>query len=187
MTIKGLATIQWIRQMIPNVKYVFKTDDDVIMNIPGWIKEVQELEKTKCHMCMACFFHQNALVKRSGKWAITEKEYHDKHYPTYCAGPGYLLTSDTMDVIRKNSLQIPLFRMEDVYLLTGILVQNSGVKFRKFNQSSYWLYKNVNKKPLTSSTDFLLIMADVFSFSKWEEFWQDWFTKNEQYHHSLIK
>ena len=63
------------------------------------------------------------------KWEIPRYIYNGDSYPSYLAGPGYLLSRSAAECIYKMALNTPLFPMEDIFI-TGFLAQQCNIKRR---------------------------------------------------------
>ena len=104
--------------------FLLKADDDVFINTPAVIALLNEAATPKERLYMG-HLYKHPVVKRTGKWLITQEEYNETHYPDFCAGPGYILSRDVVGSFVDIFNFIPKFKIDDVYV--GMLAKEAGV------------------------------------------------------------
>lgn len=117
LTNKTMVGLQWILRYCPQAKFVLKTDDDAF-NVPQ--RYVDYLIDTHLDILVGghCF---TKMPTRSpcSKYYIPESMYPNYHYPTYCSGPGYLLSNSAVHKIVDISSNVIFLPIEDIYI-TGM-------------------------------------------------------------------
>ena len=117
LTNKTIIGLQWAMTNCPNVKYILKTDDDAF-NIPQRFVDYVGTIKTERFVGGYCFTIKPD--RRDGsKFFTRPDQYPDYYYPTYCSGPGYLLSRTAVLDILRVSINMRYLHMEDVFV-TGI-------------------------------------------------------------------
>ncbi|EDO45482.1 predicted protein, partial [Nematostella vectensis] len=116
-------SFKWALRVQP--KYILKADDDVYVNFPrllNWLHEPSIPEKL-----YAGFVHHRAFIHRnpSSKWYVSKKDFPEKYFPNYCAGPFYIFSGNILKDVHMESLKKPRFQVEDAYF--GWLARSVGV------------------------------------------------------------
>ncbi|RWS15674.1 Beta-1:3-galactosyltransferase 1-like protein [Dinothrombium tinctorium] len=131
LSYKHVMGLKWVTYYCQNTKFVFKTDDDIFVDIfqlmfylKGWLSEVFPLRNF-----MSCYVISNPYPKRSvrSKWHVTYEEYPGKYYPEYCSGWGILMSPDVVFRLYAHSREVSYFWVDDV-MISGLLAQRIGVR-----------------------------------------------------------
>ncbi|CAF3948866.1 unnamed protein product [Rotaria sp. Silwood2] len=134
VTHRVLSLFEWSFRYCRTAKFLFKTDDDIFINLILLLKFISPLIKQSTNnsflisdMNIYGFKHKNARVFRhtkdpvSDRYIVTIDEYPCERYPTFLSGFGYLISKKARDAILYTAYQDPEpFRISDVYL-TGII------------------------------------------------------------------
>ena len=64
--------------------------------------------------------------KFTEKWWVPEYLYNGLRYPVKLSGSGYLTTRKAAECLYKESMKLPYFHLEDVFI-TGFAAENCGV------------------------------------------------------------
>ncbi len=173
LTTKGLLAMSWIVKNLHAVNYVFKTDDDILLNVYNLINEIGVSDETShpsplpVALIRGCVM--NGTPYRKGKWAVSTKEYPKKKYPPFCSGTGYLMSMTAMRCLVIASGRVPMFKLEDVYF-TGMLAERCDVP-RQIANGTYRLFNNWRNIKLDANV--LLVMVDSRKMSAWPQTWLD--------------
>ncbi|CAI9757458.1 unnamed protein product [Fraxinus pennsylvanica] len=116
-----------------SAKYIMKGDDDTFVRVDAVIKEAKKVSENRSLYIGNINFYHKPL--RSGKWAVTCKEWPEEVYPPYANGPGYIISSDIANFILSDfeRHRLRYFKMEDVSM---------GMWVEKFNSSRPVEYKH---------------------------------------------
>lgn len=137
---KELAALCWSKYFCPDVRYVFKADEDIHLNTPllaRIIGEFMQNETITNSPLMFGWFRHKSRVDRSGRYLITEEEYPGFYYPPYTFGIGYALSRAGRDQLCEMSVRPhPVTRVGDAYI-TGILRDHAMVKNVRFGDVHY--------------------------------------------------
>ena len=132
LTLKALSVLRWVSTFCTNATYFFKVDDDVIVNTFAFQRILVESKDAAENRQIICYSFNNSVMSRKGKWAVTPEELPDDycHYPTYCAGMGYVMRTQTAIDLYEASHYVPYFWIDDIYV-TGFVAKRINASFRK--------------------------------------------------------
>ena len=76
------------------------------------------------------------VFKQIAKWAISREEYPDDHYPQYCSGFAWIMSTDVIIALDRTADIVPFFRVDDVFI-TGLLTARLpvGVTWVQFDHA----------------------------------------------------
>lgn len=132
MTYKNLAGLKYISTFCANAvyRYILKTDDDMFIYLRPVITYLrqqilcgQHTERT----ILCAEFQRHEVVQRNpkSKWYIPWTDFGPKHYPPYCYGGGYILTSDLVKALLETAKKTPFYWIDDVFV-TGLVAEKLG-------------------------------------------------------------
>ena len=104
MTLKSQLALKWASEQCAGVKYVIKSDDDMIINFPELLRV---LESTNMERAIMGPLNPQSLVTRSGKWAISKKEFPFYYFPPYESGSAYIISGDIIKKLFEASEHVP--------------------------------------------------------------------------------
>jgi hypothetical protein len=130
VTHRVLSLLEWSFRFCRTAKYVFKTDDDVFINLILLLKFVSRLDEKVTNNSFrisdmtlygykiynpTAFRHANDPV--SARYIVTFDEFPCVHYPDFLSGFGYLIPKKARDALVYAAYQdLNPFRISDVYL-----------------------------------------------------------------------
>lgn len=130
VTYRVMAILEWSFRYCRQAKFLFKTDDDIFINLISLLKFVSpRLNKTEnnsfliSEMTMYGYKHYRPGVFRQAsdpvgsRYVITLDEFPCSHYPDFLSGFGYLIPKKGRDAIVYAAYRNPdkPFRISDVY------------------------------------------------------------------------
>ncbi|XP_066148335.1 beta-1,3-galactosyltransferase 5-like [Euwallacea fornicatus] len=130
LSLKHITTLKYAIYHCPQARYVLKTDDDIMVNMPLLKRFLfVDLSSHGTSNLLFCRVLKSSKVLRTyrSKWRVAFEEYPFRTYPAYC--PGWLILYSP-DVIFKlyhsaqNSSEA--FWIDDVYI-TGILAARNNI------------------------------------------------------------
>ena len=141
LVIKVLSGLRWAF-MHGNARFILKADDDVYVRIPRLISWLNKHASNKFYG--GHIFHTSQVRRFNSSETlnlVAEDCYPKKHYPSYAAGPIYVLSSDAIPILFRKMHKWKVFPVEDAYL--GLLAETAGIKpviipgFQYFNSKTY--------------------------------------------------
>ncbi|CAF1172898.1 unnamed protein product [Rotaria sordida] len=148
ITLKELYAYRWLDKYCPNVKFTFKTDDDLFINSFLLHEIIRELKTNPdqfqnrylynssldslflahlnpdAHTFLFGWAFQPGKPERNASmvpYYVSYKEYSKDLYPRYCSSFGYLMDSKTRSLLVDEGFKDKYpFRFSDIFI-TGIL------------------------------------------------------------------
>ena len=201
---KEVAALQWSRKFYPNIPYLFKTDDDLIVDsilLSSIAKMLltnvttNDILTPKYHSLLLrnirssdreTFFRSVAALKfqptvRHGKFGISESVWPHQFLPPYCSGFGWFMSKQIRDRLVKASYTYPLNKVAwigDVFI-SGFLAKAANVKCT-FIPMEYDSPSTHNCSCLMANNPLLTICASGFHYGdateeeKYNEYRKSW-------------
>lgn len=130
LTLKHITTLKYAIYHCPKVKYILKTDDDVLVNSPLMNHFLtKDLSRFGTSELLFCNLKKSASVIRTyrSKWRVGFEEYPYKTYPPYCPGWAILYSPDVAFKLYRSAQKCRNpFWIDDV-LMTGILAAKNNI------------------------------------------------------------
>ena len=134
MTLKSLLGLKWVDMFCSHARYLIKSDDDMIINIPRLLTTLVEANLTYGVMGP---YNRGSKVLRIGKWAISHQVFPFFFYPPYESGSCYVISVDAVGDLFVSSEYVPWIFIDDVYI-TGILGKVIGLSHVLREGFAYW-------------------------------------------------
>lgn len=128
LTLKNLMGLKWVGQYCPSVRFVIKSDDDAFVDAAQLRRFIERTWPAGPPAeILMCNVHEDAIVQRTGKWAVSREEYPSKTYPAFCSGLAYVMRPELASKLFRASSRIPPLWVDDVYV-TGLLAASVNVR-----------------------------------------------------------
>lgn len=126
LTLKEVLFLDWFSRRCPHTRYVFKGDDDVIVNTFRIVEFLKNLPPHKSKELFVGSVIRDGEPKRDQtlKYFIP-KSVFEGQYPPYALGAGYLFSGDLALRLHSVSHLVPLYPIDDVY--TGMCLEKLGL------------------------------------------------------------
>ncbi|XP_066546754.1 UDP-GlcNAc:betaGal beta-1,3-N-acetylglucosaminyltransferase 7, like [Amia ocellicauda] len=127
LTLKEVNFLKWFNIYCPQVRFIFKGDDDVFVNTENLLELIDF--KTEDRKVLNLFVGDTIskaipIRNRQSKYFIP-KELYDKPYPPYVGGGGFLMSSELARRLFIVSNDMELYPIDDVFL--GMCLQRLHV------------------------------------------------------------
>lgn len=130
LTYKAITGLRWVTENCPDVMYVLKTDDDIVVDIHRIVRLMRSYIENKWGktniLSGYIWAHMNVDRNKSSKWYTSDEEFPDKFFLRYCSGSAYLMSYDVVKKFYLKSLETPFFWIDDYYV-TGMLAHATNV------------------------------------------------------------
>ena len=124
LTNKTMMGLTWAHRFCPSAKYVLKTDDDGF-NVPQ--RFVDYLMNVRAPRFVGGYCFTVMPDRRDGsKFYVPYSMYPEQYYPTYCSGPGYVLSRLAVAEVLSVANNVIFLPMEDVFV-SGICRVAAGI------------------------------------------------------------
>ena len=134
MTLKSLLDLKVVENHCPGVKYLLKSDDDMVINLP-YLLDILVAKDMKWSFMGP--YNPHSMVYRAGVWKLTVDEFPFSFYPPYESGSAYVITGDLIHELFVTAEYVPHIFVDDVYV-TGILGRILGVNHVRQRGFAYW-------------------------------------------------
>lgn len=126
LTLKETHFLQWVNTSCPDVRFIFKGDADVYVNMEN-ILEMLKGQKSDADLFVGdIIFNARPIRRRSSKYFVPEFMYGGGMYPSYAGGGGFVMSGYTARRLSSACQQVELFPIDDVFL--GMCLQRIGIK-----------------------------------------------------------
>lgn len=125
LTLKTMTMIKWVADNCSNVKYIFKSDDDMLINMRRVIlfaKSTNYKETIIGRLAKAW----PPIRDPESKYFLSKNEYDKQIYPNFVTGPSYFFTGDSADLLITRALKLTPIHLEDVFI-TGIVAESAKI------------------------------------------------------------
>ncbi|XP_047506663.1 beta-1,3-galactosyltransferase 5-like [Pieris napi] len=140
LTIKTGLMLEWTISRCSSSKFLFKTDDDVLVN--PW--KLRQIVEENAENVLIGYLKSNTYLHRDthSKWHIPRWLLQDDFVPHYLSGTGYLINVKYIKLMLHAAYSVPMINLEDVYFT--YLVANKTLGFtlthdRKLSPYKPWL------------------------------------------------
>ncbi|XP_025052136.1 N-acetyllactosaminide beta-1,3-N-acetylglucosaminyltransferase 3 isoform X1 [Alligator sinensis] len=128
LTLKQVLFHTWLEARCPGVRFVFNGDDDVFVHTDNIVHYLQGMgdEGSERHLFVGQLITNVGPVREKwSKYYVPEQVTAAKLYPPYCGGGGLVMSGFTTHAIYRESLNIEIFPIDDVYL--GMCLEKAGL------------------------------------------------------------
>uniref|UniRef100_A0A8D3ARS7 Hexosyltransferase n=1 Tax=Scophthalmus maximus TaxID=52904 RepID=A0A8D3ARS7_SCOMX len=126
LTLKETHFLKWVNGSCPHVKFIFKGDADVYVNVENILEMLQGQKPEEDLFVGDIIIHAKPIRRRSSKYYVPEFVYGGGLYPNYAGGGGFVMSGHTARKLSSACQQVELFPIDDVFL--GMCLQLIGIK-----------------------------------------------------------
>ncbi|XP_068128297.1 beta-1,3-galactosyltransferase 2-like [Hyperolius riggenbachi] len=118
LSLKTLLGMEWVTKFCPKASYVIKIDNDMFLNVNYLVHNLlhPELSVRQNYFTGYIVTGTGPLRSKAYKWYVPKEIYPNDTYPPYCAGPGYVFSTDMAKKIYDVSQRIRVIPMEDSFM-----------------------------------------------------------------------
>ncbi|CAD0205245.1 unnamed protein product [Chrysodeixis includens] len=140
LTLKTALMLQWTLDNCPQTEFLFKTDDDVLVN-PWTLQKVME---QNVDAQLLGYSRNNTLLHRDeyNKWYVPRWLHYEDQVSRYLSGTGYLINGDFLPQIMEAAVNVPLMNLEDIYFTYLVAHKELGLKLthdKRLSPTKPWL------------------------------------------------
>ncbi len=192
VSFKELAGMRWIKDNCMNAKYILKLDDDVVVNMPLFIKRVRsgffkmKLRTLLCQVLYKQFFSRDP----KSIFYISYEEYNltETYFEPYCAGHQFILSPDLIPLMYNLSFVNIDSQTSDVYM--GILANRvpglNMIDHKEWECDIRRMKKTLIVRHNLKSCMFIASISKISDFQKVSDFYYKIFYKKSVYFKGLI-
>ncbi|KAI1693458.1 galactosyltransferase domain-containing protein [Ditylenchus destructor] len=130
--IKIHAAFNWQQSVCPNVKFVFRTDDDAALDLPRlryWIdKEMSAVQKNNPAVLFGVMrWNDHAIIRDpNSKYYVSEEDFPGTAFPPYAPGWATMYSNEAIKAMLQHTHEVNKLSIEDV-LYSGLLAEKAAV------------------------------------------------------------
>ncbi|XP_076042123.1 uncharacterized protein LOC143026019 [Oratosquilla oratoria] len=139
LTYKTLASLVWVHRHCSHVPWIFKADDDILLNDFLLNEKINDIETLGVRQQFYCSIHPNSAVQRKGRWNVLPEEFPENKYPTYCDGPMWFMPTNLVPRLLTVAQTTNFLHIEDAYV-TGLLAREAGIGHVSLYFKYFWCF-----------------------------------------------
>lgn len=145
LTLKETHFLKWFHIYCPSVRYVFKGDDDVFVNVKNIFEFLESSSEKKNLFVGDVIFNARPIRRKDNKYYIPEALYNKNVYPPYAGGGGFLMDGSLARRLHWVADTLELYPIDDVFLGMCLeVLQVTPIKHNAFK--TFGLVRDRNSK-----------------------------------------
>ncbi|KAF6211537.1 hypothetical protein GE061_012050 [Apolygus lucorum] len=129
LTYKHAMGLKWASNLCPQIKYILKMDDDIVVDLYKVVDVLRAYERNSTFDLLGYVFDNLRPIRmKANKWYVTKQEYYRNYYPKFLSGWFYVTKPNVAFEIVEKARTLPYFWIDDVFL-TGIIPESLGSSF----------------------------------------------------------
>lgn len=118
LTVKDHNFFDYILNDCPQVDFVFKGDDDILLVPENLAKHLELIDHTQNQSELVGCMHQNEMVNRNikSKYYMPRELVKEERYPPYFSGASYLMTANVALKLASAKKHLPITPLDDTYI-----------------------------------------------------------------------
>jgi beta-1,3-galactosyltransferase 1 len=131
-TLKAIGILRWTLFYCKNVKFIMKTDDDILINPLMFNQFIANKRNSKNTIYGNLVKRYKPHRSKTSKWFISYESYSSSIYPDFMLGP-YIISNDSIYPIYIEILNsLPALAFDDVYI-SGVIAEKLNISRVKTN------------------------------------------------------
>lgn len=129
LTRKHLMGLEWAVRSCERVRYIMKTDDDVVVDVYGVLDQLHRGMMDQVSLAGYLMRNMTPVREPANKWYVSEVEYAGSAYPDFVSGWLYVVQPQVASRLIERAKSTEYFWIDDVFV-TGVLRQASSAEIR---------------------------------------------------------
>ncbi|KAI6243926.1 Glycosyl transferase domain containing protein [Aphelenchoides fujianensis] len=127
ITHKVRAWVQWANERHPTVRFVFKMDDDVQLQVGSLLRMLEFFDHQQRLVLCRVFPDGQITRNPDSKWFLSKFEYAASHLGTFCQGMSYAFSGDLLKKMAENIPRVQYLFMDDWYATHALLNATAAI------------------------------------------------------------
>lgn len=137
LTYKFVYGIKWTVENCPNVRFILKMDDDIVIHMPTIIKKfgrtAQPAASAVVPRIHCCVWDNMPVLRQTAlPWYLSNEMYPKNVFPRYCSGSAVFIETSVLPALYNASFRVPYIPVDDAYV-TGELAAAAGITHEALN------------------------------------------------------
>ncbi|KAL2093164.1 hypothetical protein ACEWY4_010476 [Coilia grayii] len=116
LTLKETHFLQWVNRSCAGVKFIFKGDADVYVNVENILEMLRGQDEHSDLFVGDIIVRARPIRRRNSKYFVPEFVYGQGVYPSYAGGGGFVMSGHTALRLNRACQEVELFPIDDVFL-----------------------------------------------------------------------
>ncbi|XP_012674197.1 UDP-GlcNAc:betaGal beta-1,3-N-acetylglucosaminyltransferase 9 [Clupea harengus] len=116
LTLKETHFLQWVNSSCAGIKFIFKGDADVYVNVENILEMLHGQDDHKDLFVGDIIVRARPIRRRNSKYFVPESVYGQGVYPSYAGGGGFVMSGHTALRLNRACQEVELFPIDDVFL-----------------------------------------------------------------------
>ena len=148
-TYKAISALLWVWRHCDRSEFVLKTDDDVVVNAFA-LATYLPANAPSINLIICRVVEKQYVLHARYEDRAQPLEYASDHYPPYCSGPAYVMTTGAAVALIATSVRVKYLKAEDPYI-TGVLpFISDAITFVQI-APRYMLYETATEEEVTET------------------------------------
>jgi hypothetical protein len=153
--------LKWFVYNCPEVNYLLKVDDDILVNTPLLYNTLEALPKRSNFLFCNDLTNSTPVRSEDSKWFLSKEDFPDEAFPDYCSGFAILFSADVVVQLYSVAQSLSYFWIDDLQV-TGFARSKLNISISSdedFFWDIYW-----DDDPIEDQ-DFIVLGLDLDSES----------------------
>ncbi|KAJ8026054.1 UDP-GalNAc:beta-1,3-N-acetylgalactosaminyltransferase 1 [Holothuria leucospilota] len=129
LTLKVILGLRWTTMFCPGASFIYKGDDDMLVNFEGIVKFLQELTESESkELFLGHMMTNSPAIRTPSKYQTRRTQYPFKYFLPYFSGGGYIMARQSVKKMYEKALSTRFIPIDDAF--AGILAFRSGIRLK---------------------------------------------------------
>jgi hypothetical protein len=157
LTYKHVMALKWFVYNCPEVNYLLKADDDILINTPLLYNTLEASSRRSNFLFCNDLTNSTPVRSEDSKWFLSREDFPDEAFPDYCSGFTILFSADVVFKLYTVAQSLPYFWIDDLQV-TGFARSKLNISISS-DMDFFWDIEE-NYDPVEDK-DFIVLGLDL--------------------------
>lgn len=129
LTLKVILGLKWSSMYCPGASFIYKGDDDMLVNFEGIVRYVKGLEASQAkELFLGHLMTTSPAIRTPSKYQTKRGQYPFKYFLPYFSGGGYIMAQQAVRKMYQKALTTKFIPIDDAF--AGILAFRSNIRLK---------------------------------------------------------